>query len=54
MDKAKRKPGRPAVSDDERLTLKSLRMKPKHWEKIDAAGLEAFRAYVDRWRPKPR
>ena len=29
-----------------------MRLKPAHWAKIEAAGMEAFRKLIDRWKPK--
>lgn len=48
----KRKPGRPPTPPEEKLVLRALRLKPAHWEKIDAAGMEALRKLIERWRPK--
>lgn len=48
----KRPRGRPELDESERLKQKSLRLLPRHWAKIEFAGLEALRAYLDRWQPK--
>ncbi len=45
--------GRPPVAEADRLVQRSIRLPPHLWAKIDAAGLPALRAYLDRWRVKP-
>lgn len=30
----------------------TLRLLPRHWAKIDAAGKPAFEAYLDAWEPE--
>lgn len=47
------KGGRPPKPDSERRVQRSIRLLPRHWAKIDAAGKEEFEALLDRWRPKP-
>jgi hypothetical protein len=54
MNQPKNKGGRPPKPDDERKTQRSIRLLPRHWAKIDAAGKKAFEALLDRWRPKPK
>jgi hypothetical protein len=50
----KKSRGRPPAPPDEKLVLRSIRLTRPHWAKIDAAGMEAFREYIARWRPKPK
>lgn len=45
--------GRPPKPEDERRVQRSIRLLPRHWQKIDTAGKEAFEALIDRWKPKP-
>lgn len=52
-EQPKNKGGRPPVSEEERRVQRSIRLKQRHWDKIDAAGKEAFEAYIERWKPKP-
>jgi hypothetical protein len=52
MEEPKSKGGRPPKPDEERLVLRSIRLLPKHWAKIDAAGMEELRRLIERWRPK--
>lgn len=52
MEQQKKSLGRPKKPDAERLILRSIRMTTAQWEKIDAAGVEALRAVVDKWKPK--
>jgi hypothetical protein len=49
----KRPRGRPELDESERLVQRSIRLLRRHWAKIDFAGLEALRTYLDRWQPKP-
>lgn len=49
----KRPRGRPELDESERLVQRSIRLLQRQWAKIDFAGLEAFRAHLDRWQPKP-
>lgn len=44
---------RPKKPEAEKLVQRSLRLLPRHWAKIDAAGLEALRKLLDRWRVPP-
>ncbi len=53
MEQPKNPGGRPPLPEDERRVQRSIRLKPRHWEKIDAAGKEAFEKLLDRWRIKP-
>jgi hypothetical protein len=53
MNKEPKPKGRPPVPPDQRLMQRSIRLPPYLWAKIDAAGLPALRAYLDRWRVKP-
>lgn len=48
----KRPRGRPELDESERLVQRSIRLLRRHWDKIDLAGLDALRAYLDRWQPK--
>ncbi|MBK6998971.1 MAG: hypothetical protein IPH35_02995 [Rhodoferax sp.] len=52
MEQQKKTIGRPKKPDSERLILRSIRMTPAQWEKIDAAGVEALRVLIDKWKPK--
>lgn len=54
MDEPKNKGGRPPKPDEDRLVLRAIRLKPAHWAKVDAAGMEELRKLIDRWRPKPK
>jgi hypothetical protein len=49
---AKRPRGRPPKPPEETLVLRSLRLTPATWAKIDAAGMDALRALLKRWKPK--
>jgi hypothetical protein len=51
MDKPKRPPGRPPTPPEEALVLRSLRMKPRQWAKVDAHGVAWLRALIDRSKP---
>jgi hypothetical protein len=53
MEKQRHAGGRPEKPDDQKLVQRSIRLLPKHWAKIDAAGLDELRALLERWRPKP-
>ena len=53
MEPQKKPLGRPRKTDAERMVLRSIRMTPSQWEKIDTAGADALRALVDKWKPKP-
>jgi hypothetical protein len=53
MEQPKNKGGRPPKPEADRLVQRSIRLPPHLWAKIDAAGLVALRAYLDRWRAKP-
>ena len=37
MEQPKNPGGRPPLPEDERRVQRSIRLKPRHWEKIDAA-----------------
>jgi hypothetical protein len=54
MEEPKKPRGRPPTPPEEKLELRAMRLKPSHWEKIDAAGMEAFRALIERWRPQKK
>lgn len=49
----KNKGGRPALPEDQRKVQRSIRLRPSHWDKIDAAGKDEFEKLLDRWKPKP-
>ncbi len=49
---AKPKRGPPFKPEDERRVQRSIRLLPRHWDKIDAAGKAEFEALLERWRPK--
>ena len=53
MEQPKSPGGRPPKPEAERRVQRSIRLLPRHWAKIDAAGKEAFEAYIERWRPPP-
>ena len=40
--------GRPTKPDDEKLVQKSIRLKKKHWDKVDRFGLEWLRSLIDK------
>ena len=44
-------PGRPPKQAGERLEQRSIRLTAAQWAKVDAAGLDALRKLIDRWRP---
>lgn len=48
---AKPKRGPPFKPEEERRVQRSIRLLPRHWEKIDAAGKAEFEAYLDAWKP---
>ena len=48
----KNKGGRPTLPDDQRKVQRSIRLLPKHWDKIDAAGTDELEKLLDRWKPK--
>jgi hypothetical protein len=43
--------GRPPVPPDQKLEQRSVRLLPRHWEKVDAYGLEWLRQVIDRAKP---
>jgi len=48
----KRRPGRPPLTEAERLIQRSIRMTAEQWEKIDASGgVPWLRQLIDRARP---
>jgi hypothetical protein len=47
----KRPRGRPPKPPEEVMALRSIRLPPALWAKIDAAGMEALRALLKRWKP---
>ena len=47
----KKKLGRPAIQPDQRLVLRSIRLSPAHWSKVDKYGLDWLRALIDRAKP---
>lgn len=49
----KNKGGRPTKPEGERRVNRSIRLLPRHWEKIDLAGKAEFEALLERWKPKP-
>jgi hypothetical protein len=52
MDKKpKHAGGRPPKPESERLVLRSIRLTPAQWEKIDLHGKEWLRALIDRAKP---
>jgi len=51
---AKPKRGPPFKPESERRVQRSIRLLPHQWAKIDAAGKDAFEAYLDAWRPKKK
>jgi len=53
MEQQKKPIGRPRKPDLDRLILRSIRMTPSQWGKIDAAGANALRALIEKWDPKP-
>jgi hypothetical protein len=50
----KNKGGRPTKPESERRVHRSMRLLPRHWAKIDAAGKEGFEAMLERWKPKEK
>lgn len=44
----KKRPGRPPTAPEEQLVLRSIRLKPRQWAKVDAGGAEWLRALIDR------
>jgi hypothetical protein len=51
MENQKRPRGRPRKYTD-RLILRSIRLIPSHWEKIEGAGAAAFRELMEKWNPQ--
>ncbi|CAN5787737.1 hypothetical protein BH09PSE5_BH09PSE5_38370 [soil metagenome] len=51
MDKPKKTMGRPPVPPDEKLVLRSIRLKATHWAKIDRGGYDWLRKLLDRAKP---
>ena len=47
----KKKRGRPAIQPEQRLVLRSIRLSPAQWEKIDKYGIAWLRALIDKARP---
>lgn len=47
----KKKMGRPPTPDDEKLVVRSIRLKNRQWEKVDRFGLDWLRALIDRAKP---
>jgi len=54
MSKPKRPPGRPPTPPEETLVARTIRLKPKHWAKIDANGMEWLRRGIERLRQMPK
>lgn len=54
MENLKNLGGRPPKSPDEKLEQRSIRLKPCHWRKVDALGLEWLRALIERGKPPKR
>lgn len=50
---AKPKRGPPFKPVEELRVHRSMRLKPRHWAKIDAAGKPAFEALLDAWQTEP-
>ena len=51
MKDATKPRGRPPISEEQRLIARSIRLNRSQWEKIDAAGLDALRKLISRWKP---
>lgn len=51
MKQEKIRLGRPPKDAECKLEQRSIRLLPRQWRKIEEAGMEALRAYLDRWRP---
>jgi len=51
MQAPKPKRGRPPTPPEEALVLRSMRLKPRHWAKIDAYGVDWLRRLIDRAKP---
>jgi hypothetical protein len=51
MEQEKRPRGRPPKPPEEVMVLRSIRLPPALWAKIDAAGVDALRALLKRWKP---
>lgn len=49
----KNKGGRPPKPEEERRVQRSIRLLPRHWQKIDAAGKDEFESLLERWKVKP-
>jgi hypothetical protein len=48
MEEPKRPRGRPPTPPEEQLVLRSIRLTPAMWEKIDKAGVEWLRKLIKR------
>jgi hypothetical protein len=51
MEQPKRPPGRPPTPPEEALVLRSIRLKPRQWAKVDAHGVDWLRGLIDRAKP---
>lgn len=51
MEKPKNPGGRPPIPDEDKLVQRSIRLKQKHWDKIDALGLDWLRKLIERAKP---
>lgn len=50
-DEAKPKRGAPFKPEAERRVQRSIRLLPRHWDKIALAGKAEFETYLDAWEP---
>lgn len=48
LEAPKKRPGRPPTSPEEQLVVRSIRLKPRQWVKVDAGGAKWLRALIDR------
>jgi hypothetical protein len=51
MEPIKRPRGRPAVPPEKQQVLRSIRLTPDLWAKIDAAGMDWLRNLIKRAKP---
>jgi len=51
MEDQKRGRGRPPTPPDEKLELRGIRLKPRHWEKVDLYGMDWLRRLIERGKP---
>lgn len=51
MEQQKRPRGRPTKAPEESLVLRTIRLTPAMWEKVDRYGMAWLRALIERAKP---